>query len=180
MLDGAVEFIEACFKELVMIAGIVLIGVMIGGYAWGQLVDYSQSHHQPTVNPVVFPSIAPGQPTATLITNANNKELITSDIPELSRNKQYPTTFSRTNSDPAGAYFTTLNFGGPAGDFPAVYLNVKNWKAGGGRIMKVDDWPTLGLYYTVYTTKGSSQQLLYDKHLNIVYSMVDDPVLLRT
>jgi hypothetical protein len=180
MLDGAVEFIVECSKELLMIGAIILVAVMIGGYAWGTLVDYSKANHQPTVNPLVFPSMTPGQPTATLITNSDNKETIVSDIPELARNKQYPTTFTRSNSDPEGAYFSTLNFGGPAGDFPAVYLNVKAWKMGGGRIIKITDWPSVGLYYTVYTNKGSSAQLLYSKKMNVVYSMIDDPQLLRT
>jgi hypothetical protein len=182
MLDGAVEFLVACSKELFQIAVIVVVAVMVGGYLWGQLVAYDKSlHPTPTVNPAAFitPSVQPGTPTVTLIPMSSNTQTITSDLPDLRRNKQYPVTFTRnTNTDPKGAYFATLNFNGPAGDFPSVYLNVQEWRAGGGRIIKISDWPTLGLYYTVYTYKGTSQQLLYDRHLNVIYSMVDNPTIL--
>jgi hypothetical protein len=179
MLDNAVEFLVSCSKELFQIGIIVLVAVMIGGWGWGQLVAYDNSLH-PTATPKPAGAMIPaGVPTVTLIPKTTvSTQTITSDLPELARNKQYPVTFTRQSTDPKGAYFATLNFNTPLGDFPGVYLNVQEWRAGGGRIIKISDYPTVGLYYNVYTYKGTSQQVLYDKHLNVVYSMVDNPAIL--
>lgn len=182
MLSELVEFIESCWVDILVLLIIAAPFVIAFSFGWGALVSYSKSM-EPTPQPIPVvmavnhnPVVVNQQPTV----NPKQQQII-SDISALGPNRQYPTTFTRIDGvDPIGAYFAILNFNAPGGDFDGVYINVPIWKENGGRVVHVTDAPTIGKYYTVFTAKGTSQQLYYYKNLNIIYSLDTDPDLLKT
>jgi hypothetical protein len=158
------------FKSMFWI-GIICFGIFA---VWGYAVSWSLNESAaPPINnnPVV------STPAGVVVTPLP-MDIINVDNEVLKRNGVYPVPFQHDlMNDPVGAYFANLNFG--LGPFPAVYILPDKWIRSGGRIVQVNSMPVSGFYYSVFTSKGTSSQVIYDKQKNIVYSMVDTPEILR-
>jgi len=189
MLEEIVEFFifewQNIIKSIIGVAIVVGIVLVVGLNFWGWFVAYDHSI-QPTTTPIGVPVITPipqgtgGRPVATPITGqgtSSAENTISVDLPVLQENKQFPVVFTRTNSDAPGVYYATLNQGG--GDYDGAYIDVPAWEKGGGRVIVQSEFPPIK-YYTIYTIKGTSQQAVYDRIHNIIYSMTPNPDILNT
>ena len=182
--DGVYLYHHRIFKSLLWITLIVAFVIMVptvfcaGLDNWA--INYEAARHPPAA-PIVINTDANGKViiTPAPTTAATNLETINIDIPALSMNNNYPTPFSRTDSDPVGAYFAIMNFG--SGPFPGVYIVPNKWEQAGGRVVVPANGvlPTSGTYYTIYTHIGTSRQAIYDRQKNIIYSMILNPDILQ-
>lgn len=178
ILHDVIEFeLPGIFKSLIY-WGVLLF--ILNFFIWTPLVQWSASYTpKVTATPIshVVAVIANNSKQTAQTISSSAYESLSTDMPTLKPNKYgWPVTFERQKqTDPQGAYFATLNFG--YGDFPAVYINADQWKKGGGHIT-VGAMPDQGEHYTVFTYKGTSTQIYYDRITNQVYSMVRDPQIL--
>ncbi len=164
---------KAIIKSIFWAAVIIAVPLLL----WSVAITWSQNY-EASRHPVAIVSVMPGvvNPSATAV--APMVQALTIDNPALKRNHQFPTVFIRDiNKDPVGAFFADLNFG--TGPFPGVYINTDIWEKAGGRIVATNKMPINSLYYTVFTYKGTSQQVIYDRQHNIVYSMEENPDIMK-
>jgi hypothetical protein len=171
MLDFLVLEYRNIIKSLVWIFIPLALIMCLWSGAVTLSMNYAESIDQQAPAPIINMNATltptPAAPAAPV-------DVITVDSDALKRNVQYPTQFTRTEKDPTGAYYNmSLNFG--TGPFPGVYIVYDKWAKAGGRIVHVNAMPTSAFYYTVFTNKGTSNQVIYDRQKNVVYSMVKDP-----
>jgi hypothetical protein len=179
-MTGLLWLIQIAWRDILKTMFQIAVFCLVVSMGWGWLVGYSMDHAASSQH---VPTPVPGVPTAELIIGATIQpveeyETITIDQPVLNRNVEYPVHFKRSPlRDPVGAYYATLDFR-TGTTFQAVYIVPDTWKRGGGRIVITNEMPVSAFYYTVITYKGTSQQVIYDRQKNIVYSMVENPDIL--
>jgi len=160
---------KAIIKSIFWCAVFVAVPLLLWSAAITWSANYEAAHHQLAI-PIAPNGIVPSATAAAPVVQA-----ITIDNPALKRNMQFPAVFTRDpDKDPVGAYYADLNFG--TGPFPGVYLT-DVWQKAGGRIVVIKDWPNI-IYYSVFTYKGTSNQVIYDRQHNIVYSIVENPEIM--
>jgi hypothetical protein len=183
MIGELVEFFifewANVLKSIIGVCIVVGLILVVGINGWNAFVSYDHSIQPHVVTPVPIQINQNGQPIVTIAPTSqptDQTQIITVDCAALKPNYQYPAQFSRdVNTDPIGAYFADLNFGN--GMFPGVYIVPSQWEKSGGRIVVVSQMPTTSIYYTVFTNTGSSSQVIYDREKNIIYSMVQNPMV---
>lgn len=184
MKVSQVVFMEwrAIVKSILMICCVLGVPMLFCGscvgVTWTVLGNFEAGRHADHPATVVIPVVtqAPiinGSPSAI----AYSPDTINIAIDALKPSKQYPVPFTRNpGKDPAGAYFN-MNVDVGFGPFPAVYITPDVWEQAGGRVV-IGKAPNI-VYYTVYTPKGTSSSLEYDRQHNIIYSVDENPGILE-
>lgn len=183
MKVSQVVFMEwrAIIKSLLMICVVLGVPMLVCGggcgLTWTLVQNYENNRH--AGQPAAMVPIVTQAPimNASPSTIAYSPDTINIAVDALKPSKQYPVPFTRDpGKDPAGAYFN-MGVDVGYGPFPAVYIVPDVWQQAGGRII-ISKAPNI-VYYTVYTQKGTSSSLQYDRQHNIVYSVEENPEILE-
>ncbi len=179
LLDALIIHHKSLMKSALWVCFILAFIIVIPAMACNGLYNWAIDYHrnyQAANNPPSTEAI--GSPTTGPTATPGPLDSITVDTDALKRNNPYPVQFSRDpGKDPKGAYYNmALNFG--LGPFPGVYIVPDAWRKAGGRVVITPTIPENYIYYNVFTNKGTSSSMKYDRQKNIVYTMSEEnPIL---